>query len=82
MRDPYVVLSEKQERATRVRKEIEALLLVIPLLIEETPSWEEIQSSLPTGDSCRRDTIPDGMEELRLYFPFVKHLSLDPGTVG
>lgn len=82
MRDPYIVLKEKEQQATRVRKEIEALLLAIPLLIEEPQSWEEIRSRLLTSNLYPREDFRDGMDELKMYFPFVKDLSLDPGAAG
>ena len=35
MRNPYEVLMEKQEQLDEVRKQVEALKLVVPLLGEE-----------------------------------------------
>ena len=37
MKDPYRVLREKEQDVERVRKEIQALLTVIPLLADNQP---------------------------------------------
>ena len=80
MRNPYVVLSEKQEEAARIRREIQALLIVIPLLEHEVPTWEELQTSL--SNLVRPDPEPtqDSMRELEVYFPFTKRLRRAHGT--
>jgi hypothetical protein len=39
MKDPHSVLREKEQDVKRVRKEIQALLTVIPLLADDQPSW-------------------------------------------
>jgi hypothetical protein len=53
MKDPYRVLEQKKTDIERVRREIEALHLVIPLLAE-VADWTENGLALPVGWS--RDT--------------------------
>ena len=58
LKSPYSVLSQKEEQLARVRREIEALIVVIPLLVEEE-------------DQKR---IEQGMAHLEVYFPFTRNL--------
>jgi len=71
MKDPYCVLREKEKELERLRKEIQALLTVIPLLADRQPSdcVHERASSRRTGDPPDKD-----MADLELYYPFVRHL--------
>lgn len=64
-----------------MRKEIQALLIVIPLLADTELSWDELNAQLV--DSCQSmpTSARNGMAELELYFPFVKNLRLDDSTV-
>jgi len=75
MKNPYVVLSEKQKEAARVRSEIQALLIVIPLLEEdEAPTWEELKTSLSNLVGPDPESTAHSMRDLELYFPFTKTL--------
>jgi len=74
MRNPYVVLREKQEESARVRKEIQALLIVIPLLEDEAPTWEDLKTSLSNLVGPNPEPTKDSMRDLELYFPFTKSL--------
>jgi len=74
MKDPYVVLSDKQKEAARVRREIQALLIVIPLLEEDAPTWEELKTSLSNLVGPDPESIEHSMRDLELYFPFTKTL--------
>lgn len=76
MKNPYLVLSEKEEHAARVRKEIEALLIVIPLLDEKA---DEIMAFFEHSTCPGPRSVKDGMAELELYYPFVKNLRLNAG---
>jgi len=66
MNDPYRVLPEKEQDVERVRKEIQALLAVIPLLAENQPSADNImhklvavsRKSLDPPDSDRAELEP------------------------
>jgi len=37
MKDPYVVLRQKEQDMERIHREIQTLLIVIPLLIDSAP---------------------------------------------
>ena len=80
MKNPYVLLSQKQEEVSRVRKEIQALLIVIPLLDDEVPKWEDVRASLSNFPIPRQKATRDSMRELEVYFPFVKNLLLEQET--
>ena len=41
MKDPYMVLRQKEQDIARVEREIQALLAVIPLLTDSVPFWAE-----------------------------------------
>jgi hypothetical protein len=77
VKNPYVLLSQKQEEVSRVRREIQALLIVIPLLDDDVPQWEELKASLSTLHVPRQKATGDSMRELEVYFPFVKNLPLE-----
>jgi hypothetical protein len=77
MKNPYSVLREKEKELERLRKEVQALLTVIPLLADDRPSdfVDGGASSRETGD------LPDkNMAELELYYPFIKHLRMSGGA--
>ena len=83
VKNPYIVLSQKEQDVARVRKEIQALLTVIPLLAD-SPSWDELQTQLLSSCPDIEHSVKDGMAALELYYPFVRNLqkhSLD-GRLG
>ena len=80
MKNPYVLLRQKQEEVSRVRREIQALLIVIPLLDDDVPLWEEVRASLLNLYVPRQKTTGDTMRELEVYFPFVKNLPREHET--
>jgi hypothetical protein len=80
VKNPYVLLSQKQEEISRVRKEIQALLIVIPLLDDDVPKWEDVKTSLSNFPVPRQKATRDSMRELEVYFPFVKNLPLEHET--
>jgi hypothetical protein len=74
MKDLNAVLRQKEQDLERVRKEIVALLTVIPLLTDEKPAFDIIQflksdAARVVGDIPKYDI--DGME---VYFPFISNL--------
>jgi hypothetical protein len=72
MRDPYGVLREKEKDVERVRKEIQALYTVIPLLCDDQPSSDDLMPALLLSVSRESVDSPDkGMADLA---PFVRHL--------
>jgi hypothetical protein len=80
VKNPYALLSQKEEEVSRVRREIQALLIVIPLLDDDVPKWEDFSASLSTFFGPRQKTIGDSMRELEVYFPFVKNLPREHET--
>jgi hypothetical protein len=80
VKTPYALLSQKEEEISRVRREIQALLIVIPLLDDDVPQWEDLRASLSTFLVPRQKTTGDSMRELEVYFPFVKNLPLEHET--
>jgi hypothetical protein len=82
VKNPYVVLKQKELDVARVRKEIQALLVVIPLLADTELPWDELKAQLLILCESKPSTAKDGMAELKLYFPFVKNLQLDDSTTA
>lgn len=74
MKDLNAVLRQKEQDLERVRKEILALLTVIPLLTDDKPTFDLIQF-LESDSATVVDDVPkydmDGME---IYFPFIGNL--------
>jgi len=75
MKDLNAVLCQKEQDAERVRREIQALLTVIPLLADDQPSSEDVMHLLRLASS-RTFAKPsgDGMADLETYYPFVRQL--------
>jgi hypothetical protein len=72
VKDPHSVLREKEQDVERVRKEIQALLTVIPLLADEQSSADNVMQELLLAVSRKSVDPPDkGVAELE---PFVRHL--------
>lgn len=74
MKNPYIVLDQKEQDVARVRMEIQALLTVIPLLADSPPSWEELQTQLLSSCPDVENSVKDGIAALELYYPFVRNL--------
>ena len=78
MKDPHSVLRQKDLDLERVRKEIQALLTVIPLLADDPPSADlmnQLASSPTHVDPPDKD-----MAQLELYYPFVRYLAISRDT--
>jgi hypothetical protein len=72
MKDPYRVLREKEHDVERVRKEIQALQTVIPLLSDDQLSSDDLMPALLSSVSRESVDSPDNpMTDLE---PFVRHL--------
>ena len=72
MKDPYRVLREKEQDVERVRKEIQALVTVIPLLADNQPSADNVMHELLVAVSQKSLDPPDNdRAELE---PFLRHL--------
>jgi hypothetical protein len=77
VRDLHAVLRQKEQDAERVRREIQALLTVVPLLADDEPHSEDL-GLLMSLASARTVAEPydNGMADLEKYYPFVKHMRL------
>jgi hypothetical protein len=72
VKDPYSILREKEQDVERVRKEIQALLTVIPLLADNQSSADNVMQELLLAVFRKSVDPPDkGVAELE---PFVRHL--------
>ena len=78
MKNPYIVLSQKERDVARVQKEIKALRTVIPLLADSTTSFDELQTELLRSCPDFEHSIKDGMADLEMYYPFVSNLKHSP----
>ena len=72
MKNPHVVLQQKENDLIRVRKEVDALRTVLPLLDDPMQCVQEIISSR----GMNQPPDDNGMTELELYFPFIKNLRM------
>jgi len=72
MKDPCSVLHEKEHDVERVRKEIQALLTVIPLLADDQSSADSVMQELLVAVS-RKSVDPADKDAAELE-PFVRHL--------
>jgi hypothetical protein len=72
MKDPYRVLREKEQDVERVRKEIQALLSVTPLLADKQPSADNVMHELLVAVS-RKSLDPPDNDRAELE-PFLRHL--------
>ena len=72
MKNPYLVLCEKEQDIARVRKEIAALLTVIPLLWDTGSSSDSPSESLAAR--AENGMTDNGMTDAVMYHPFVETL--------
>lgn len=75
MKDPYIVLRQKEQDMERIRREIQALLIVIPLLMDNETDSDDVMHLL------RLDAVglagkpsDDDMAALEAYYPWVRHM--------
>jgi hypothetical protein len=80
MKDPHSVLRQK-DLDQRVRKEIQALLTVIPLLADDPPS-SNVMNDVPLASFPTHVDPPENdMAQLEIYYPFVRHLRMSEGAI-
>ena len=72
MKDPIVVMRQKEMELARVRREVEALQIVVPLLDDPTERLPDLISS----QQLAVPSEPGSLTDLEIYFPFVKNLRL------
>jgi hypothetical protein len=77
VKDLHSVLRQKEQDVERVRREIQALLTVIPLLMDDRPSAEgywflmRLASSLTVQEPSSKNKA-----DLETYYPFVRHMRM------
>ena len=71
----------KEEELKRVRKEIQAMLTVIPLIVDDQPSSDVVHEVLLSFSPTPADPPDDDMDQLELYYPFVRHLRLSERAI-
>ena len=76
MKDPRSVLREKEQELERVRKEIQALLRVIPLLADDQPDPDVMDELRLALSRTPVDALDNGMAQLEIYYPFIRHLRI------
>jgi hypothetical protein len=74
VKNPYLVLREKEQDIARVRKEIAALLIVIPLLGDVASSSDEFGAHLDTSSESLAACASNGIIDAVMYHPFVETL--------
>jgi len=73
--DLHTVLCQKEQDAERVRREVQALLTVIPLLADDQPSSDDVMHLLRLASSSTfAEPSGNGMADLESYYPFVRQL--------
>jgi hypothetical protein len=72
VKDPYLVLHEKECEAARVRNEIAVLLTIIPLLSDD--SFADVNQAAVHSRRDSRDADDASMAELKRYYPFIRYL--------
>jgi hypothetical protein len=75
MKDLLNGLRQKEQDVERVRREIQALLTVVPLCTDDQPSSDDF-AFLTRLASSRTAAEPsgNGMADLEAYYPFVRHM--------
>ncbi len=77
MKDLNTVLCEKEHDVERVRREIQALLTVIPLLADDQPASDDVMHLLRLAFARTiAEPFGNGMADLETYYPFVRHMRL------
>lgn len=75
MKDVQAVLRHKEEQAEQVRREIQALYIVIPLLMDDQSTSDGIDV-LQLRFRVDEQLAGNGITDLETYYPFVRHQRL------
>ena len=77
MKDLHTVLRQKEQDVERVRREIQALLTVIPLLADDQSASDDLMHILRLASAGTVvEPTDNGMADLETYYPFVRHMRL------
>jgi len=72
MKDLHTVLRQKEQDVERVRREIQALLTVIPLLADDQSASDDLMHILRLASAGT--VVDNGIADLETYYPFVRHM--------
>ena len=81
MKDPHSVLREKEQDLARVRREIQAVLTVIPLLVDDPPTSDVVPEVLLASSRAPLNLPDNDMAQLEIYYPFVRHMRLSERAI-
>jgi hypothetical protein len=77
MKSLLTVLHQKEQDAERVRQEVRALLVVIPLLEDDQSSSNDVMHQLSlTSSEMMAEPSDKGMADLEIYFPWVRRMRM------
>ena len=79
MKDINLVLCQKEQDLDRVRREIQGLLTVIPLLEDDQPSSDNVMHLLRCAIDKRVVESDNGVASLKTDYPFVRNMRLSEG---
>lgn len=74
MKDLQTVLRQKEEDVERVRREIRALLIVIPLLADDQRSPGAEDQPQSASSRTKMDDSSKSMRDLETYYPFTRYV--------
>jgi len=81
LKDPHSVLREKEQDLARVRREIQAVLTVIPLLVDDPPTSDVVHEVLLASSRAPVNLPDNDMAQLEIYYPFVRHLRISERAI-
>ena len=76
MKELHAVLRQKEQDVERVRREIQALLTVIPLLVDDQPSSDDFGLMRLASSLTVQESSGKLMADLETYYPFVRHMRM------
>jgi hypothetical protein len=78
MKDLRAVLRQKEQDMERVRREIQDLRTVIPLLADDQPASDSVMHPVGLASALTvAERSDNGMADLETYYPFVRHMRLN-----
>jgi len=76
VKELHAVLRQKEQDVERVRREIQALLTVIPLLVDDQPSSDDFGLMRLASSLTVQESSGKLMADLETYYPFVRHMRM------
>jgi hypothetical protein len=69
------------EDLARVRREIQAVLTVIPLLLDDPPTFDVVHEVLLASSRAPVNLPDNDMAQLEIYYPFVRHSGMSERAI-